>query len=58
MCLVLLEIFFFLVLLACSSFVFVVDSCLNVSVYFDFGCEGFIHPWEGREALVKGISWA
>ncbi len=23
-----------------------------------FGCEGFIHPWEGREVLGEGVSWA
>ena len=37
-----------------SSFFFVVDSCLNVSVDCDYGCEDFTHPWEGREALGEG----
>ena len=45
---------FSLVFLSCSSFVFVVNYCLNVSVNCDFGCEGFTHPWEGREALGEG----
>ena len=49
---------FSLVFFACSSFVFVVVSCLNVSVDCKYGCEGFTHPWEGREPWVKGISWA
>ena len=54
MCFVLLEIFpwfFFACFFIC--FFVVVVSCLNVSVDCD-GCEGFTHPWEGREALGEG----
>ena len=46
-----LEIFF--------GFCFLLDfSCFNVSVECVHGFEGFTHPWEGREALGEGLSWA
>ena len=32
---------------------FVFLPVLNVN-----GCEGFTHPWEGRDALGEGVSWA
>ena len=40
----------------CCFFIccFVVVSYLNMSVDCDYGCEGFTHPWEGREALGEG----
>ena len=42
---------FFLVL-PCLFLLF--GFCLNVSVECVYGCEGFTHPWEGREALGEG----
>ena len=30
--------------------------CLNFQIVN--GCEGLNHPWEGREALGEGASWA
>ena len=46
MCYLFLKIFF--------GFYFLLDflvECVH-------GCEGFTHPWEGREALGEGLSWA
>ena len=52
MYLVLLEIFPWFCLLALHFVCFL--FLLTVSVECAYGCEGFTHPWEGREALGEG----
>ena len=39
-----------IVLMDFSLSSFLVFLCMNVN-----GCEGFTHPWEGREPWVKGL---